>query len=277
MSHTTNDDFLITFLGVRGSTPCCDKKYEKYGGHTSCVMLEVAGQLIFLDAGSGLLSANPLIGNTSTIHILLSHTHLDHIMGLPFLKAVWQHSQNIHMYAGNLKAYGGLHQTMKRVFSPPLFPVDFDRFGANIVTHDIEPGTNITINNDVFVSTCWLNHPDGAVGYRIHYRDKSVCYVTDTEHQQDGMDTNILKLAQDADLFIYDSSYEDETYSQFKGWGHSTWQEGCRLGEAARSKRTAIFHHDPLNTDDVMDNIAAQIQKRYPNAFVATQGLTVVL
>lgn len=268
----------LTFLGVRGSTPCANWQYAQYGGHTSCVMVEAGETRIFLDAGSGLFDANDHLGNhQGDTHILLSHAHFDHIMGLPYLRSVWNPNQNIHIYAGNLLPYGGTHQVLQKAFSPPFFPVSFDSWPAFFTVHDITPGDRIDIAPDVYVATCSLQHPNGATAYRIHYQGKSVCYVTDTEHVGGEPDANILTLIHGTDLFIYDASYTDESYPKFKGWGHSTWQEACRLGVAAQVKHTALFHHDPYHSDEIMQAIDDDVSKNHPHVSVIKQGTRIII
>jgi phosphoribosyl 1,2-cyclic phosphodiesterase len=126
----------------------------------------------------------------------------------------------------------------------------------------------------VTLRTAPLNHPNRATGYRIEYQGKSICYVTDTEHVPGAPDANVLSLIDGADLVIYDSTYTDEEYPRFKGWGHSTWQEGARLCDAAKAKRLVIFHHDPAHDDAFMDGIAADAERVRPGTVVAREGLT---
>jgi phosphoribosyl 1,2-cyclic phosphodiesterase len=126
----------------------------------------------------------------------------------------------------------------------------------------------------VVVRTAPLNHPNRATGYRVEYNGKSICYVTDTEHAPGKPDENILRLIKGADIVIYDSTYTDEEYPKYVGWGHSTWQEGVRLCDKAKSGRLVVFHHDPTHDDTFMDGIAAAAAKARPNTVVAREGLT---
>jgi phosphoribosyl 1,2-cyclic phosphodiesterase len=120
-----------------------------------------------------------------------------------------------------------------------------------------------------------LNHPDGAVGYRIEYRGKSVCYVTDTEHVPGSPDRNVLGLIQGADIVIYDCMYTDDEYARsYVGWGHSTWQEAVRLCKPAGVKKLVVFHHDPDHDDDKMDAVGREVAAAMPGAVIAREGLT---
>jgi phosphoribosyl 1,2-cyclic phosphodiesterase len=131
------------------------------------------------------------------------------------------------------------------------------------------------------VETALLNHPGEAVGYRVNWRNYSAAYVTDTEHFPDHLDENVLFLARNADVLIYDATYTDEEYYSEKsskvGWGHSTWQEAVKVAKAAKVKRLVIFHHDPLHNDDFMDKIGEQVAEQFPNSLIAREGLSIQL
>ena len=118
-----------------------------------------------------------------------------------------------------------------------------------------------------------LNHPQGATGYRVNYGGKSICYVTDTEHQEGALDHNILNLIQDSDLVIYDCTYTDEEYPRFQTWGHSTWKEGVKLCDEANAKTLVAFHHDPDHDDAFMDGMAKDLERSRPGSLVAKEGM----
>ena len=134
----------------------------------------------------------------------------------------------------------------------------------------------------VGLRTAPLHHPNGATGYRIDYYDKSICYITDTEHREGQRDQTIVDLCRGADVMIYDSSYTDEEYARYRGWGHSTWQEGVRIADAAGVGTLAIFHHDPSHDDAFMDGVAREAAalrpgtaaNGLPRVIVAHEGLT---
>lgn len=271
--------FAVTFLGVRGTAPCCEAKYQEYGGHTSCVLMEIDDQVLIFDAGSGISTANHYIDNKEqkNIHLFFSHVHLDHILGLPTYDAFWDKQKKIHIYAGTLEPYGGIQNFLEATFTAPLFPIDFKNFPAQIRYSDFNAGDVIQLSNKISIDTCALNHPNGAIGYRANYNGKSACYVTDTEHKIGEVDQNISTLIREADLFIYDSTFTDASYLQHKGWGHSTWQEGSRLSQESNVGRTAIFHHDPAHDDNAMQEIEKQTKQMDGNIFIARQGQKIIL
>ncbi|MGL4500182.1 MAG: MBL fold metallo-hydrolase, partial [Planktothrix sp.] len=163
----------------------------------------------------------------------------------------------------------------------PNFPVPLQIMGADLKFVDINVGKSIKISDDIVVETALLNHPGEAVGYRVNWRNYAAAYVSDTEHFPDRLDENVLFLARDADVLIYDATYSDEQYHSEKtskvGWGHSTWQEAVKVAKAANVKRLVIFHHDPLHNDDLMDKVGEQVAERFPDSLIAREGLSIQL
>jgi phosphoribosyl 1,2-cyclic phosphodiesterase len=145
---------------------------------------------------------------------------------------------------------------------------------------DIDIGKTLEIG-DMTVETALLNHPGEAVGYRVNWQGYAAAYITDTEHYPDRLDENVLRLAQNADIIIYDATYTDEEYNSPKspkiGWGHSTWQEAVKVAKAANVKKLVIFHHDPLHNDQFLDEMAKQVAAEFPNSLLAKEGLSIDL
>jgi phosphoribosyl 1,2-cyclic phosphodiesterase len=161
--------------------------------------------------------------------------------------------------------------------SNPVFPVPIDIMRAEFEFVDFRSGESFNIAPDIRVSTIPLNHPGGATGYRIDYQGKSVCYVTDTEHTPGQPDQKILALIEGTDLFIYDCTYTDAEFPAKRGWGHSTWQEGMRLAQAAGVRRLAIFHHDPDHEDHFMEELEAHALAAWNGCVVARDNMRINL
>ena len=183
----------------------------------------------------------------------------------------------MHIWAGHLLPTYKLENILSDLMKEPFFPVPYDVFQAQLTFHDFEAGREIKLTPEITIQTAFLNHPNNATGYRVNYKGRSVCYVTDTEHKKGILDQNIIDLIKGSDVFIYDSTYSDEEYEKKKGWGHSTWQEGIRLAKEANVKKYYIFHHDPSHKDEHMDDIAKKAKKLWEKkkVDVAKEGLVV--
>ena len=271
-----NSDIQVRFWGVRGSISISDPKSVRSGGNTSCLEVQCGDRLVILDAGSGLrYLGNKLMASGQTVNtdIFLTHTHYDHVCGIPFFKPFFNPQNEFRIWAGHLLPDMDLRGVLSALMTSPLFPVPLEIFQAKIEFHDFLVGDNLNSGPDVAVRTASLNHPDGATGYRIEYRGQSICYLTDTEHIAGKLDQNILQLIDGADMVIYDSMYTEEEYKNCVGWGHSTWEAGADLCDAAGVPQFVIFHHDPDHDDDFMDKIAKAAENRRPGTLVAQEGM----
>lgn len=231
--------------------------------------------MLIFDAGTGLrLLGNHLnSGGVLDTDLFLTHTHHDHIVGLPFFGPLFKRENRVRIWAGHLEPDHSLHGALSEFMKAPLFPVPPNAFAANVTFHDFRAGETLDPGPEVRIRTAPLNHPNGATGYRIECSGHAICYITDTEHDPGKPDQNILDLVAGADYMIYDSSYTDEEYPNYVNWGHSTWQEGIRLAERAGVKHLVIFHHDPSHDDVFMDRVAAEAEAARPGTLVAREGM----
>lgn len=267
------DGIQVKFWGVRGSVPCSGPETSKYGGNSSCVEIWCGDRRLILDAGTGIRRLGDTISGPERVDIFLSHCHYDHVIGLPFLGPLFMPGFECHIWAGHLGSNGGIGPALSDMLKPPLFPITFETFHADVNFHDFAAGETVEFTDDITLQTAPLNHPDGATGYRVNYQGRSICYVTDTGHVAGESDANILELIKDSDLFIYDSTYTDAEFARHGGFGHSTWQEGVRLADQAGVKTYAIFHHDPGHDDRFMDTVAAEAEQTRPGTLVARDGM----
>lgn len=269
------EKFTLRFWGVRGSIPCPGPEYVRYGGNTSCLEVRCGSRLLIFDAGTGLRAFGRELDEQGPLEadLFFTHTHFDHITGLPFFSPAFKRENRFRFWAGHLLPEHRLYDVLCDLMMAPLFPVPLDVLKADISYVDFKPRETLEPHPGVRIRTAPLNHPNGATGYRIEYAGHSVAYITDTEHKKSGLDQNILGLVRDADIVIYDCTYTDQEYPNFLGWGHSTWQEGTRLCDAADAKTLAIFHHDPSHDDDFMDRVAADANRLRPGTVVAREGL----
>jgi phosphoribosyl 1,2-cyclic phosphodiesterase len=268
-------DYTVRFWGVRGSIACPGPDTVRYGGNTSCVEIRCGEHLMIFDGGTGLrLVGNELMraDRPPELDLFYSHTHFDHICGLPFFAPCYDARSHIRIWAGHLNGLG-IEAVLKKMMAAPLFPIPMGIFTAKMDFVDFVAGTTLDPYSGIRLITAPLNHPNGATGYRIEYRDKAVAYITDTEHRPDGPDGNVLRLINDADVMIYDATYTDAEYPKHRDWGHSTWEEGVRLANAAGVRTLVIFHHDPGHDDAFMDQIATAAADARRGTLVAQEGL----
>ena len=269
------NDFYVRFWGVRGSIACPGETHQRYGGNTSCLEVRCGAHLLIFDAGTGLrpLGEKLMTDGALNADLFLTHTHHDHLIGLPFFGPLFEKKNRWRLWAGHLQPQLNLHDVLCQFMCAPLFPVPPQIFAANISFNDFVAGEVMETAENVKVRTAALNHPNGATGYRIEFAGRALCYVTDTEHKPGELDRNILELIEGAEVMIYDCTYTDEEFPKYTTWGHSTWQEGVRLCEAAGVERLVIFHHDPSHEDAFMDRVAEAAERARPGTIVAREGM----
>jgi len=269
--------FKINFWGVRGSIPCPGAETVRYGGNTPCIEMQVAGERLIFDGGTGLrvLGQSLLSEMPLEAHIFFTHSHWDHIQGFPFFVPAFVKGNRFNIYGAVAPNGATIKQRHHDQMLHPNFPVPLQIMQANLQFYDITPGETLKIG-EIAIENAKLNHPGEAVGYRVSWQGITVAYVTDTEHFPDRLDPNVLWLAREADLLIIDAAYTDEEYYSEKsskvGWGHSTWQEAVKVAAAAQVKKLVIFHHDPLHNDDTLDRIGEEVSAAFPNSVMAREG-----
>jgi phosphoribosyl 1,2-cyclic phosphodiesterase len=271
--------FAVKFWGVRGSIACPSPLHVGFGGNTSCLEVIAGEQRIVLDAGTGIrgLGQAFLKRDVRSAHLLLTHTHWDHINGFPFFGPAFERDRHFKIMAGHLGDAGGVKAVFAGQMAQPTFPVPLEAMAGQLEFEDFKAGDAFQLTPEVRVQTAALNHPSGATGYRIEYQGKAFCYVTDTEHIVGKPDQSVLGLIQGADLVVYDSTYTDAEFERRIGWGHSTWQEGLRLCRAADVKRFGIFHHDPDHEDPEMEQIERDAQREWSSAFACRETMLIDL
>ncbi len=274
------EQFKVHFWGVRGSIACPGPETVRYGGNTPCVEMRVGTKRLIFDGGTGLrvLGLSLLSQMPLEAYMFFTHSHWDHIQGFPFFVPAFVKGNRFHIYGAVSPNGATIVQRLNDQMLHPNFPVPLQVMGAELEFNDIEVGQPIDLD-EVVVETALLNHPGEAVGYRVNWNGYAAAYVTDTEHFPDRPDENVLRLARDADVLIYDATYTDEEYhsptSSKKGWGHSTWQEAVKVAREAGVKQLVIFHHDPLHNDDFLDNVGKQVAEQFPDSVMAREGMEI--
>ena len=258
----------IKFLGVRGSSAPFSFPCRIYGYHTACIQITtLQNTVVFFDAGTGL--SNVITAPSEEIHIVLSHVHLDHIAGLASCPLMWRKEITVHFWGPP-----DLEKNLKKIFSPPFFPIALRHWNASLHFHDVLAGKVYLIGNDLKLLSLPLHHPGGVLGYRLMSPQGCLAYLTDMEHGHPLFDQSALRLMDKADLALYDAMFDQHTYPHHKGWGHSTWEQGLIFAQEAGVQKLALIHHDPQMSDDQLLKRDLQIKKKCPTAFLARQDMT---
>ncbi|MBD8893441.1 MBL fold metallo-hydrolase [Roseibium litorale] len=267
-------DFSLRCWGARGSTPTPGASTLRYGGETTCFELRAGGALILIDCGSGARSLGMDLCSQGPrkFDLLFTHTHLDHICGLPFFKPAYDDRFEVTAWAGHFEDETSLVDIVSRIMSPPIFPVAAKTLKA-VDFRTFQAGDVLPREDGLKISTVRLNHPGGACGYRFDFQGKSICIITDHEHGVPEIDENVQAFVEGADIMIYDAMFTDDEYPVYKGWGHSTWQKAMELARKANVRVPVIFHHDPRRSDDALDEIAIAVNDAHPGALVASEGM----
>lgn len=304
----------VRFWGVRGSIPVPGEHTNRYGGNTSCVEVRPRGAApIVIDAGTGirklgkaLLQKDGFREGKGSAHLLISHTHWDHIQGLPFFSPLYQRGNELHIYA---RQRDDTH--LRAVFASqtedPYFPVPMDMLKADIRFHELVEGQKFKIG-DASITCTRLNHPWIAMAYRVDVDGASVVYASDTapftdillEHEfiatppklgeppkaadiakLQAMRDGLVRLCQGADLLIYDTQFTPEEYRDRPHWGHSTPNDAISVARDAKVKALVLYHHAPARSDEQQDAILKEyIDLTSDDPFTlgcAAEGMEIVL
>jgi ribonuclease BN (tRNA processing enzyme) len=301
-----NSNLFVRFWGVRGSYPVPGPSTLRYGGNTSCVEIRAKNHLIIIDAGTGIINLGNLllkeIGARKNpqspfyITLLFSHTHNDHIQGLPFFAPAYLPHCILNIF-GPRSFSENLDNILGRSMQPQNNPVELEELAAQLNIQNLtenqvlilnsnkeEPsvapknGAKIQAGSDVLVKLMRsYAHPKiGVFVFRIEVNGKSVVYATDTEGYV-GHDTRLIEYSKNADLLIHDAQYDPQEYLDpafpKQGFGHSTYEMAAQVAMAANVKHLVLFHHDPLHDDHKLAEIEAQTRKLFPNSTVGAEGL----
>lgn len=270
----------VCFWGVRGSIACPGPETVRYGGNTACIEVRCGERVLIFDAGTGLRALGNVLVNDPKIRdidIFLTHCHFDHIIGLPFFAPLYADKFRIRIWAGNLLPSENIERVVRKVMNSPFFPVHVEVFKAALEFKDFRAGETLRPHDGVTLHTGSLDHPDGATGYRLEHASRAFALLSDTEGFPGKHDKELVSLAREADLVVYDSTYTEQEIASHIGWGHSTWVRGVRLATEANAKRLCLFHHEPTHTDVFMDGLAAEADKARPGTFAAREGQVIDL
>ncbi|MFQ5556992.1 MAG: MBL fold metallo-hydrolase [Acidimicrobiales bacterium] len=282
---STAEPMVVSFLGVRGSTPCSCPTLARYGGNTSCVAVESPGHdPIVFDLGTGLRQWGRALGSSTamTIHALVSHLHWDHVQGLPFFAPLFCPDTTLAVYGppdGEESFAGSFGRFMK----PPFVPIEASQLPGEVVFRDLV-SAEIGIAG-ARVRARSVPHVGATNGYRVERGGVSVAYVSD--HQEpigrpDHVDDVVLELCADVDLLIHDAQFTPGELEARRDWGHCTVDYAIEVARQAAARRLVLFHHDPARDDDELDRVAGRAAERgravgLASVLVAAEGMKITL
>ena len=273
------DELQLSFWGVHGTLPVPGKRTVRYGGNTPCVSLSFPnGRLFIFDAGTGIKElSNALTQNEDRIKakIFITHPHWDHINGLPFFAPLYAQGNEFEIL-GPSHGATSMHELLSAQMDSAYFPVTIREFAARVYFKELSEGSYPIEGVDVH--TLLLSHPGTCLGYRVEYGGRSFCYITDNElflpdspYYSEHYVTRLAAFTQRCDVLVMDASYSDEVYPAKVGRGHSCVTQVANLAHEASARGLYLFHHDPDQGDDDIDQKLVVAKKRLKELGSTTQ------
>ena len=271
----------IRFWGVRGSFAMCGREFLRYGGNTTSIELVTrGGSRLLIDLGTGAtelakqLMASEFGQGKGRLPVLLSHTHLDHIQGLPFFTPFFVKGNEIRILGADPPG-STLKTTLQNQLAPHYSPLNgLENLAAGVSIESFVPGTSFQIDDFAIVTAAVPHGSMWTTGFRVSADKKSIAFLSDVEYPAPDQPTPAaIALAQGTDLLIHDAMHADHEYDMRRGWGHSPAQSGVLLAESAGAGKLALTHHSPDATDAMIDAMAARArgQSKVP-VFAAAEG-----
>jgi len=293
--------FLAKLYGVRGSYPISPLQGTKYGGNTTCMLVRTKEHIVIFDAGSGIIQlGNELVPeilahkkkSNKPFHItmLFTHTHIDHLIGFPYFAPLFFANVELQLI-GPATLGVDFEDILRTLVEPQYFPVSMDEFRAQKTFDNIDENMILYFNEgqaeaqigdtertvtkqaEMVIKTMrYYNHPkDGSFNYRIEFDGHALVFATDVE-QFVGSDQRLMQFAQGCDILIHDSQYSLEQYLQCQGYGHSNFEMACEAALKAKAKKLLLFHHDPNNTDQALEEIEKNAKAIFNASELAHEG-----
>lgn len=265
----------LSVWGVRGSLPAADRNFMEYGGNTSCFSLQYGDGILCFDAGSGLINMSSQISGFQRLDILISHIHIDHILGLYNLSSFA--IPEIHLYG---EAHQGVSfkSQLERIIGKPYWPVGLSNLPVQVYIHEIVSGEQYCLPrtgcDGIRIETMRGCHPNGSLLYRAEFDRISITYALDCEMNPPMFD-RLKRFSQGSDLLIWDASYIET--DKHPGWGHSTWAEGLELGRSAGVKQILMTHYSREYTDTFLQKQEQIARQRDSLCRFAREGMVICL
>jgi phosphoribosyl 1,2-cyclic phosphodiesterase len=270
----------LRFWGVRGSFATPGPHYLRYGGNTPAVeIVSDAGRRVLIDLGTGItelgkqLMAGEFGEGRGTLPVLLTHTHLDHIQGLPFFTPLYIRGNCVRILGPELTG-SPLTQVLQNQLNGHYSPLyGLENLAAGVEIHTVQPGSSLPVEGFEVTAAALPHGGMKVLALRITADGKSIAFLSDVEYPLSGPTPEALALARGADLLIHDAMFSDAEYASRAGWGHSPVSSAIAVAERAGAARLALFHHSPDSTDAEIDTIVADARRRTSiPLFAAAEG-----
>lgn len=282
-----NEEIILKFWGVRGSTPCANKENMEFGGNTTCLQIELPqnNEVLILDSGTGIRNlGNHLVQNGKEVkgHIFITHPHWDHIQGFPFFKPIYSPKNHFDIHMPR-QVNGGCKEILSGHLTKTFFPVAIEMLDANIeyITQPAEKQDYGQYTVEYMLS----NHPINTAIYKIEIEGKKIVFCPDNELTPfaDKTDayfyTKFKEFIKGADVLIHDAQYNRQNYPSRVGWGHSAWEDAVAFAKRAEVKNLFLTHHDPDSSDEYLNDLEKKIQQmhgdEFDSIFLAREGVNI--
>jgi len=267
-------DALLELWGVRGSAPAAGSDRVRFGSHTMCsrVVTPEKQEAVVIDAGSGIIPLGRRIleewgEDGGRIHLLLTHFHLDHVLGFPLFDPLYR--KEVEIVVHSPIPPGEAERCLAGLMTGRLFPLELEEVPASVEFRQL-PEEGLALGGGR-ITAHPLHHPQGSVAYRVDRDGRAWVTATDNEFPERGEDRALADFCRNVDVLICDATFLPEEYPEKVGWGHSTWESGVRLAEEAGAARLILAHFNPGHDDTVVEEMVKAARSRYPGARAAVE------